>query len=280
MGQVALSVLERPGVFTDVVMTSARDLVESDGEQATIASGVGVSYAVTRPIAYGAFLKRIARATNMPLTILHDAMLEYAKLHGAVDPKYINEDTASAFIHEFQAWKSSNLGGRFHYIGNNAPLGATALTYADGTPRENIVQGRIGTKIAPGVPSAKYLYDTFAYDSPLEQQNLLADIQEVVVYGKIPRCSVAIPTTAGAMYSPDFMYVVQKANGEKALNLIVETKDVEDKTELREAEAVKISCAEIFFKTLADEGYAVQFRAQLGNKQMKAILDEVLGSTL
>ena len=31
-----------------------------------------------------------------------------------------------------------------------------------------------------------------------EQQNLLADIEEVVVYGKIPRCGISIPTTAGA----------------------------------------------------------------------------------
>lgn len=126
------------------------------------------------------------------------------------------------------------------------------------------------------MPSTKYLYDSYAYDSPLEQKNLLSDIQEVVVYGKIPRCSIAIPTTTGGMYSPDFMYVVKKANGEKELNIIIETKDVEDKTELRGEEAIKISCAEIFFQTLAAEGYSVQFRTQLGNKQMRAIINEVL----
>lgn len=276
MDKAALSVLEKPGVFTDVVMTSTRDIVQSDGSQMTAVTGVGVSYTVNRPIAYGAFLKRITRATNIPVTVIHGAIVEYARRHGAVDPRFINESTASAFIREFQDWRKNNLGGRFHYAKSNAPLGATALSYADGTPRKDIAQGRIGTKIAPGTPSAKYLYDAFAYDSPLEQRNLLADIEEVVVYGKIPRCSIAIPTTTGGMYSPDFMYVVRKASGEKELNIVIETKDVEDKTDLRGEEAIKIHCAEIFFQTLAAEGYSVKFRTQLGNKEMRAIINEVL----
>ncbi|MGI6170003.1 MAG: hypothetical protein ACOYI4_09985 [Christensenellales bacterium] len=56
----------------------------------------------------------------------------------------------------------------------------------------------------------------------------------------------------------------------------IETKDVEDKTDLRGEEAIRISCAEIFFQTLASEGFSVKFRAQLGNKQMKALIDEIL----
>lgn len=276
MENAALSVLEKPGIFSNVVITSTRDIVESDGVQMSATAGVGVSYTVNRPISYSSFLKRISRATNIPMAILHRAMIEYTKRHGTVASKLINENTASAFISEFHDWRKNNLGGRFHYIKSNAPLGSTALSYADGTPRKDIAQGRIGTKIAPGTPSAKYLYDTFAYDSPLERQNLLSDIEEVVVFGKIPRCSIAIPTTTGGMYSPDFMYVVRKANGEKELNIIIETKDVEDKTDLRGEEAIRISCAEIFFQALASEGFSVKFRTQLGNKQMKALIDEIL----
>lgn len=105
---------------------------------------------------------------------------------------------------------------------------------------------------------------------------MTSDIEEVVVYGKIPRSSIAIPTMTGGMYSPDFMYVVRRKNGDKELNIIVETKDVENKDALRGEEAIKISCAEIFFKMLADDGYKVQFHTQLGNKRMKQIIDEVL----
>lgn len=159
---------------------------------------------------------------------------------------------------------------------SNEELGATALTYADGTVRSEISQGRIGTKIVPGTPSGKYLYDSYAYDSPLEKDNIIADIDEVIVYGKIPRASIAIPTITGGMYSPDFMYVVKHKNGHKELNIIVETKDVENKTDLRGTEKAKIECAKVFFNMLTADGYTVHFRDQLGNKQMAQIISEIM----
>ncbi|MDD4076960.1 MAG: type III restriction-modification system endonuclease [Bacilli bacterium] len=276
MDAVALSLFEKDGVFSDVVMTSTREIVESDGTQMTTATGVGVQYTVTRPIAYGAFLKRIMKATNIPITVLHKAMSIYAQKHGAVEPKTINESSVAAFCSEFQAWRIKNLQGRFHYKKSITPIGATALTYEDGTPRKDIAQGRIGTKLAPGTPSKKYLYDSFAYDSPLEQENIKSDISEVVVYGKIPRCSIAIPTITGGMYSPDFMYIVRRATGEKELNIIVETKDVENKAVLREEESARIGCAEVLFDMLTRDGYTVHFHKQLNNKKMAQIINEVL----
>lgn len=115
-----------------------------------------------------------------------------------------------------------------------------------------------------------------SYDSPLEKDNITTDIEEVVVYGKIPRSSIAIPTITGSMYSPDFMYVVKKTSGEKELNIVVETKDVEGKDVLRGTEAAKIECARVFFEILSKEGYTVHFRDQLSNKQMVQIINEVL----
>ena len=120
------------------------------------------------------------------------------------------------------------------------------------------------------------MYDSYAYDSPLEKDNMTTDIEEVVVYGKIPRNSIAIPTITGGMYSPDFMYVVKKSSGEKELNIVVETKDVEGKDMLRGAELAKIECARVFFKILSEEGYTVHFRDQLKNKQMAQIIKEVM----
>ena len=278
MESVALSIFEKPGVFTDVVMSSSRDIVHSDGTQMSTTTGTGVQYTVIRTIAYGTFLSRIMRVTNIPIATLHSAMIQYCAKHGVVDPKYINENSASAFCAEFQNWKVSQLQGRFHYVKSGTPCGATALTYVDGSPREEIAQGRIGTKIVEGTPSAKYLYDVYAYDSPLEKDNITTDIEEVVVYGKIPRNSIAIPTITGGMYSPDFMYVVRKATGEKELNIVVETKDVEGKSDLRANEYAKIKCAEVFFNNLREEGYTVHFRDQINNKQIKQIIEDVLKS--
>ena len=122
----------------------------------------------------------------------------------------------------------------------------------------------------------KYLYDTKAYDSPLELKNINASIDEVIVYGKIPRNSIAIPTITGETYSPNFMFVVKKDNGEKELNIVVETKDVENKSTLRGVEKAKIECAEVFFRNLSAQGYNVCFRTQLKNNEMLQIVKEVL----
>lgn len=59
------------------------------------------------------------------------------------------------------------------------------------------------------------------------------------MYGKIPRSSIAIPTITGGMYSPDFMYVVKHKNGDRELNIIVETKDVEIRPTLEEQKKQK-----------------------------------------
>lgn len=98
----------------------------------------------------------------------------------------------------------------------------------------------------------------------------------MIVYGKIPRNSISIPTITGSNYSPDFMYIVKKESGEKELNLIVETKDVGNRTDLRGIERAKINCAEEFFKHLKNNGYKVYFRKQLNNEKMKKIINEVL----
>jgi type III restriction enzyme len=74
------------------------------------------------------------------------------------------------------------------------------------------------------------------------------------------------------------MYVVKRADGTKELNIVVETKDVENKSNLRDEEKAKISCAEVFFNTLSEQGYAVRFEPQLRNKTMAQIVNDVLNS--
>lgn len=274
---VILTIFEKQGVFTDFVMRSKRDVVESSGNEMIMYNESGVQYSIHKTIPYNVFLKQICGATNLPISALHSALCAFSKKHGTGFTAYINENSVAAFCSEFATWKNENLQGRFRYERSKAPIGATALTYADGTVRNEIAQGRIGTKIVQGTPSEKYLYDVYAYDSPLEKDNITADIKEVVVYGKIPRNSIAIPTITGGMYSPDFMYVVKHVDGSKEINIVVETKDVEGKTELRGTEEAKIECAKVFFDMLTADGYTVYFREQLGNRQMAQIVNEVIG---
>lgn len=271
-----LVALVKQGVFADTYITSRREELSTAGAVATMREDTGVQFKVNKPLPYHEFLKRICRQTNLSIQLLHNVFIEYAKTSNIL-PERVNEQSASNFMKLFQDWKVEKLAGRFSYSKANLPVKATALTFADGTPKPEITQGLIGTKFIDGTPSNKYLYDVYAFDSPLEKENLLVDgVQEIVVYGKIPKSSIAIPTITGQSYSPDFMYVVKKENGEKILNVIVETKDVEGQTSLREIEKAKIDCARVFFNQLTIDGYKVEFKTQLNNKRIRQIIDEVL----
>ena len=270
------------GIFVDRVISSRRDIVVSNGEQMTSTTNNGVQYVLNQALPYGVFLKRLSAVTNIPIGKIHSAVCRFAS-KGKLKESYFNEQTIAAISQSFNDWKIETLQGRFNYKKTNGSVGATALTYANGVVKDEIAQGRIGVKIKEGDPAEKYLYDTKAYDSPLELDDIESDINyglsgiaEVVVYGKILRSSIAIPTIAGGTYSPDFMYVVKKTNGEKELNIVVETKDVENKSTLRGVEEAKIKCAEIFFKNLSAQGYNVHFRTQLNNKKMLQIVREVV----
>ena len=263
-------------VFTDVIITSKRQVIQTtDDNQMMANEDSGVQYTISRPLPYSEFLKRINKQTNIPIQLIHEVLISYAEKH-SIDNDKINEFSAANFVSRFNDWKINNLQGRFTYGKSNVKLNGTKLSFPNGQPKEEITQGVIGTKFIEGTPVEKYLYDTYAYDSPLEKDNIQAVIDEVVVYGKIPRSSISIPTITGQSYSPDFMYVVKKADGSKTLNIVVETKDVENQSTLRKIEEVKINCAKEFFKQLTIDGYTVEFHEQLNNKKIKQIVDEVL----
>lgn len=271
-----LSQLLKSGIFTYQVMTSQRQEVRAENDRMEVVSDSGVSYIVEgHALPYYEFLKRLNRATSLPISTIHRAM-QGMDVGINVDAGMINEQSLARIISSFNEWKSKNLMGRFNYKQANYDSAATALTNADGSLKEEIVQGSIGVHLERGAVSEKYLYDAIAYDSDLELKNIKAEIDAVIVYGKIPRRSISIPTIAGSTYSPDFMYVVKKRDGKKELNIIVETKDVEGKTDLRGEELTKISCARRFFEQLRLDGYDVVFRDQLNNKQMATIISEVL----
>lgn len=274
-----LPLLLQEDIFSLQEMTSTRQKIHAGNNSIEAQNDAGVTYLIQgRELPYNSFLKRINKATSISIVTLHTAIIQFAKTNSSFNSTFINESSMSRFISVFNDWKYNNLQGRFNYKQTTYNPSSTKLTNSDGTIKDEVVQGEIGIHLDKGSTSAKYLYDAIAYDSDLERKNILEDIEEVVVYGKIPRRSIAIPTIGNDSYSPDFMYVVKKANGQKELNIIVETKDVEGKSDLRGEEAMKISCAETFFKQLKVDGYNVSFKTQLNNKGVKTIIDEIVNS--
>ena len=109
----------------------------------------------------------------------------------------------------------------------------------------------------------------------MERKDIKTECDEIVVYGKIPRRSVVIPTLDGT-YSPDFMYVVKRQNGKDEMNIVVEAKGVDSGDALRGTERMKIDCAQKFFEQMRDDGFNVSFKRQTNNRTMLNIITSLL----
>ncbi|PUD70651.1 type III restriction-modification system endonuclease [Helicobacter pylori] len=120
----------------------------------------------------------------------------------------------------------------------------------------------------------KCLYENFMQvDSEIEKDTIEeSNDTKIIVFGKLPR--VKIPVGLNQTYSPDFGYVVE--NNDKKVLLVVETKGVEHESQLREEEKRKISTAKKFFEALKKQGVNIEYKTKLNNKQLSALINEVL----
>ncbi|MGN8453288.1 DEAD/DEAH box helicase family protein [Helicobacter pylori] len=120
----------------------------------------------------------------------------------------------------------------------------------------------------------KCLYENFMQvDSEIEKDTIEeSNDTKIIVFGKLPR--VNIPVGLNQTYSPDFGYVVE--NNDKKVLLVVETKGVDKKSELRPEEERKISTAKKFFEALKKQGVNIEYETKLNKDQLSALINEVL----
>ncbi|WQW48071.1 type III restriction-modification system endonuclease [Helicobacter pylori] len=120
----------------------------------------------------------------------------------------------------------------------------------------------------------KCLYENFMQvDSEIEKDTIEeSNDTKIIVFGKLPR--VKIPIGLNQTYSPDFGYVVE--NNDKKVLLVVETKGVDKKSELRPEEERKISTAKKFFEALKKQGVNIEYKTKMNKDQLSALVNEVL----
>lgn len=271
----ALPELLEKDVFVHQTIQSKRQKVTAAEGEVLSVQQAGQSYVLAgKEMRYNEFLKRACRQTSIPMTMLHTAICEYAKTHTLEG--YINEASLSALIAKFDGWKVKNLLHLVKYRQANYSSKSTAFTNADGSLKDEVLQWRIGKNVLSAEPSPRYLYDKVVYDSPLERENIMTEVDRVIVYGKIPQKSICIPNITNDLYSPDFMYVVERKDGKKELNVVIETKDVPNDESKRTAEDAKIENARLFFEQLKLDGYEVKFCRQLQTQKMAGIISELL----
>ncbi|MCI7552046.1 MAG: type III restriction-modification system endonuclease [Arcanobacterium sp.] len=269
------------GIYTAQTGRFTQETIERDDEGELIAkTSTRAVFSIDDTLTYADWLKAAYLQTYLPIKAIHAGLVRY-NAKRPLPEGFFNKATLGKFVTEFHEWMQREFINRFSYTRIDASLGATALTEPNGQPLRDIVQGNIGIyrDATTNVPD-KFLYDAFVYDSPKEKDNIQDSdvLDEVVVYGKIPRRSIRIPVYFGGTTSPDFMYVLKGADGRTSLNFVIETKDVNAQTDLRGSEKLRFKAAKKFFESISDENINVQFSPQLKHDDIVAMIKQVVAS--
>ncbi|WP_274570880.1 type III restriction-modification system endonuclease [Neisseria leonii] len=224
---------------------------------------------------YRDFLLKLSKTALIQMQTLHQA---FFAVRDVLDiSKYLNEQTIKAvqvgfdrwlLLHSFNAFEVgySRVGGSIH---------PTKFTDNQGEALEEVNAADLGTQFNTSEPLETFLFESVFFDSELEKENITGTrVEEVIVFTKIPKNSIKIPVAGGGTYSPDFAYIVKTDQGE-TLNLILESKNVEDSESLRKEEAKKIAHAEKLFADIA-QGTNVMFQTQFNGQKVVDLLSNML----
>ncbi len=227
---------------------------------------------------YREFLLKLSQTALIQIQTLHRAFVEVSnKLDIS---KYLNERTIHTINVGFDRWLLLNSFTVFgiDYSCVSSSIHPTKFTDSQGNVLKEVGAADLGVLYDKNQqPLEAFLFDSVFYDSELEHENIINNqVQEVIVFTKIPKNSIKIPVAGGGSYSPDFAYIVKTEKG-KTLNLLLETKNVEDSDSLRKEEAKKIKHAEQLFTKIGQET-TVTFTTQFQGEKIQAIIRELLNT--
>ena len=202
------------------------EYIKKDGQTVSVETG---GYRAVKSeisiINYGEFLKRLNKRTSLPPAMLHKT-LSIARKGKNTSAELFNTNTLEKIIKAFESEFTERYKQRFKY----QSLDYTAQTslFKDGDFVAELSQKYLGANVARDVKHDKerYLYDKAVYDSEIEHEVLKIDPPEqVIVYGKLPRESIKLPTYTGGTTSPDFVYTTREQKTDDIyLHLVIETK--------------------------------------------------------
>lgn len=222
-----------------------------------------------RMMGYQTFITTLAKETALSITMLHQVFSELLREGELNINPYMSLPTIREIKTGFNEYLLANVFGKYQigYQKISNSIHPTALTDSIGKPLTEIDCAGVGVLSKKETPPDNYLFNEIFFDDPeLELNNIKTPIEEVVVYSKIPKNSIRIPLVGNGTYSPDFAYVIKRADGKTELNLLVESKN-KSETDLMISEDKKIKHAEAFFNQLS-EGVKVTFKKQLQNNKI------------
>ena len=229
---------------------------------------------------YNEFLIELSTTLKININTLHKV---FYKLRNKFDINlYLNMNTVRIIKSGFNQFlldnAISNFGIGYNKISNSMHIHPTLFTDKDGEPLREIEAAAVGVIEGSSEDNKNiaqnYLFEELFFDSELERENIINEITEVTVFTKIPKNSIKIPVAGGGTYSPDFAYVLKDSEGKQTLNLIVETKNKEERI-LNIDEDKKIKHAQELFKSV-NNNIEVKFATQFKSDKIRNIIQSIV----
>lgn len=198
------------------------------------------------------------------------------------DEKFYNQRNVAMLKNEFNRFlfKNATSGFEVGFVKIASATHPTSFTDKNGEALQSIESGNLGTQKGSeeenkSIPHS-YLFDELFYDSEIERENVLQNVDSVEVFTKIPKNALKIPVAGGLSYTPDFVYIL-KCKDKGQIYCIIESKD-KDERDLSALEASKISRAEKFLEQSGIFETKIHFKAQFEGDEITKILRDLLNA--
>lgn len=222
---------------------------------------------------YSEFLKELSKVLKINLKTLHEAfILSWIEVNN-----YLNISTIRNLKIKFENYLLYNAINKFsiEYQKISNSIHPTKITNTNWKVKEEINASDIWVLFSENQVANNYLFEELFYDSDLEEENIKTNINEVIIFSKIPKNSIKIPVAWWKTYSPDFAYVLNFDDWKEKLYFVVETKNTEEEN-LRLEELQKIKHAEKFF----NNWIKIKFETQFKWKKIIDLIKNILKSSL
>ncbi len=137
---------------------------------------------------YSDFIKELAKVLNINLKTIHQALVESEiEINHYLDPTTIRVIREN--FNNFLMYNAiDDFAIEYKKVSNS--IHPTKLTNRDGKVRNEISASDIGVLYSNEKVATSYFFDELFYDSELEKENITQEINEVVVFTKIPKNSM------------------------------------------------------------------------------------------
>ncbi|ENB8021012.1 TPA: type III restriction-modification system endonuclease, partial [Escherichia coli] len=233
------------------------------------------NFAKINTMSYREFLDKLSQTIFVKHDTMHKVFCDIKDIINITE--YLNIQTIRKIKSGFSKYLLNNSFSKFS-LGYNVISGTvhpTKFTNADGSYLADVLSSDLGVlQDNTSPPLDSYLFEEVFYDSELEKLNMTeGEVRSVIVFTKIPKNSIKIPVAGGYTYSPDFAYVVNTSKGDY-LNLIIETKNVDGKRELRHEEHDKIKHAQKLFEQIS-KSIKITFMTQFSGDKIHDLIKKL-----